>query len=81
VSAIVRHARGSTVALFPTGKGPVGLRLDALHGTAAAYQPVEASSSPTTPAALKGTIAGAAIADGQAFSFFSPEAFLAAIGL
>ena len=78
-STIARRARGATVALFPTEQGPVGLRLEALHGTAAAYQSL--AEPIATPHAIARTIAGAAIADGEPFSFFAPEEFLAAIGL
>ena len=83
-ATLVRHARGSTIALFPTVKGPVGLRLDALHGTAAAYD--ARPQLMDAPEALRRTIAGAAVAHGdrggeQPFFFFSPEAFLAAIGI
>jgi hypothetical protein len=78
-TAIARHVPGATVALFPTGKGPVGLRLDKLHGTAATYEPI--TTVPPAPAALLRTMGGAASAQGEPFSFFSPEAFLAAIGL
>lgn len=76
---IARKAPGATVALFPTAKGPVGLRLDELHGTAATYEPY--SEGVEVPEALRMTVTGAAQVQGKAFAFFSPDAFLAAVGL
>jgi hypothetical protein len=78
-----------TVALFPTSKGPVGLRLEELLGTVAAYEALDPEATAglhagVDPALLR-TITGAARAaavDGPgAFSFFSPDAFLAGLGL
>jgi chemotaxis signal transduction protein len=76
---VARTRPGATVALFPTQKGPVGLRIDQLLGTAAAYEPAAAAEG--VPPALLPTVAGSARADEATFSFFSPESFLAAIGL
>ena len=75
----------ATVALFPTAKGPVGLRLEELFGTVAAYEALDPEATAklhdgVAPVLLR-TITGAArTADGP-FSFFSPEGFLAGIGL
>jgi chemotaxis signal transduction protein len=77
---VAAYRKGATVALFPTQRGPVGLRLDELLGTAAAYEAAKLSTD-SVPLALVPTIAGTARADDAAFSFFSPDAFLAAIGL
>lgn len=76
---------GATVALFPTAKGPVGLRLEQLLGTIATYEPLDAAAAARlhedVPAALARTVTGAASAADGPFSFFSPEAFLADVGL
>jgi hypothetical protein len=76
---------GATVALFPTAKGPVGLRLEQLLGTIATYEPLDAAATARlhedVPAALARTVTGAASATDGPFSFFSPEAFLAGVGL
>lgn len=76
---------GATVALFPTAKGPVGLRLEQLLGTIATYAPLDAAATARLhediPAALARTVTGAASAADGPFSFFSPEAFLAGVGL
>jgi hypothetical protein len=84
-SRVRTHVPGATVALFPTEKGPVGLRLEALAGSAAAYSAVDAEEQrlivEDTPAQIRPTLAGAARADADEFSFFSPDAFLAVIGL
>lgn len=83
---------GATVAVIPTARGPVGLRLDQLLGTASDYAAVDADVVLDTytklPPALQRTLAGAgsprdasvAVGD-QPFFFFSPEAFIAAVGL
>jgi hypothetical protein len=74
-----RTVPGATVVLFSTAKGPVGLRLDALVGTASTY---EARTEPIdVPEALKKTLASAAVTQGEPLAFFSPEAFLASISL
>lgn len=76
---------GATVALFPTAKGPVGVRLEQLLGTISRYQPLDAAATARLhediPIALARTVTGAAAADDGPFSFFSPEAFLAGVGL
>ena len=78
-------AAGATVALFPTAKGPVGLRLEQLLGTIATYKPLDAEATARVlehvPPPLAATITGAAADDEGPFSFFSPEAFLAGVGL
>ena len=75
----------ATVALFPTAKGPVGVRLEQLLGTISRYQPLDAEATARLhediPIALARTVTGAATADDGPFSFFSPEAFLASVGL
>jgi hypothetical protein len=74
-----------TVALFPTSKGPVGLRLEELLGTVAAYDALDADTTSAlhagVAAPLLRTITGAASTSGEPFSFFSPDAFLAGLGL
>lgn len=83
---------GATIAVIPTARGPVGLRLDQLLGTATDYVAVAAADVATLyaslPTTLQKTLAGAgraedaSIAVGSApFFFFSPEAFIAAVGL
>lgn len=76
---------GATVALFPTAKGPVGVRLEQLLGTISRYQALDAEATARLhvdiPVALARTVTGAASADDGPFSFFSPEAFLAGVGL
>lgn len=81
----------TTVALFPTARGPVGLRLEELLGTVASYEALDAETTAAlhagVPAPLLTTITGAARrrsveAGGEgSFSFFSPDAFLAGLGL
>ncbi|MBI1944793.1 MAG: chemotaxis protein CheW [Deltaproteobacteria bacterium] len=79
------HAPGATVALFPTAKGPVGLRLDTLLGTISAYEPLSESAAEAlldqAPDAVRGTLTNAARTAEGVFSFFSPDAFLARVGL
>ena len=76
---------GATVALFPTAKGPVGVRLEQLLGTISRYEPLDAAATARLhediPVALARTVTGAASTDDGPFSFFSPEAFLAGVGL
>jgi hypothetical protein len=83
---------GATVAVIPTARGPVGLRLDHLLGTASDYTAVDAADVAALHArlspALQKTLAGAgrpetarvAVGD-DPFFCFSPEAFIAAVGL
>lgn len=84
-SSIGATVSGATVALFPTAKGPVGLRLEQLLGTIATYEPLDADATARlhadVPAPLARTVTGAASATEGPFSFFSPEAFLAGVGL
>ncbi|MCC7072474.1 MAG: chemotaxis protein CheW [Deltaproteobacteria bacterium] len=79
------QAPGATVALFPTAKGPVGLRLQTLLGTIASYEPLSESATAAlldqAPEAARGTLTNAARTPEGAFSFFSPDAFLARVGL
>jgi chemotaxis signal transduction protein len=84
-AAPTEGARNRTVALFPTSKGPVGLRLEELLGTVASYEGLDAAAAAALhehvdPAVLK-TITGVAKTPEGAFSFFSPDAFLAGLGL
>ena len=83
---------GATVAVIPTARGPVGLRLECLLGTANDYAAVDDAAVhdvvATLPTALRKTLAGAgrpndaSVAVGDAvFFFFSPEAFIASVGL
>ena len=82
-----RHVPGATIAIIPTARGPIGLRLDRLLGTAARY----VQSNVQAPADLTLVIDGAGRADtiatasvdvGEApFFFFSTDAFIAAVGI
>lgn len=78
-------APGATVALFPTAKGPVGLRFEALLGTISEYEPLSESATAAllnqAPEAARGTLSNAARTAEGVFSFFSPDAFLARVGL
>jgi len=81
-----RHARGATVALFPTQKGPVGLRLEALLATISDYTALSGNEAQQllddVPAAMRPTLTQTArTADGATFAFFSPDAFLGRLGL
>ena len=78
------HRSGATVALFPTARGPVGLRLDALLGTIARYEAIEPGAAGEIHAlapALRATVTSVATHDGMRFFFFSPDAFLAGLAL
>jgi hypothetical protein len=79
------HVPGATVALFPTAKGPVGLRLEQLLGTIASYEPLSESAADAlldqAPDAVRATLTHAARTPEGVFSFFSPDAFLARVGL
>lgn len=83
-----RQSAGATIAVIPTARGPVGLRLDRLLGTASDYDAATDSLPANIPEAMLRTLAGAgrprtasvAVGD-EAFFFFSPEAFIAAVGL
>ncbi len=82
-----RHVVGATVAIVPTARGPIGLRLDRLLGTAARYVRADAE----VPVGLVGVVDGAGRADTVAtasvdvgalpFFFFSTDAFIAAVGI
>lgn len=81
---------GKNVAVIPTARGPVGLRLEGLLGTAGSYVAVavDAAALERLPAALRASIAGCGRPDGEAgaigvedFYFFSPEAFIHELGL
>lgn len=84
-TTLAPHAPGATVALFPTAKGPVGLRLDTLLGTIATYEPLSESAAEAlldqAPDAVRSTLSNAARTPEGVFSFFSPDAFLARVGL
>ena len=83
-----RQRAGATIAVIPTARGPVGLRLDRLLGTASDYDAAADAPPENIPPALLRTLAGAgrprtasvAVGD-EVFFFFSPEAFIAAVGL
>ena len=82
-----RHVVGATVAVIPTPRGPIGLRLDKLLGTAARYASADASDG--VAAHLEGVVGGYGVADPGAseavgaapFAFFSTDAFVAALGV
>lgn len=85
-TAVATSAPNANVALFPTARGPVGLRLERLDGTAHAYRALDADAAQAlyaghAPALLATVTGAAATAEGVSFSFFSPEAFLAALNL
>ncbi len=81
-----RHVLGATVAVIPTPRGPIGLRLDKLLGTAARYA-VAAPADVGVASHLEGVVDGYGVADegaseavgGAPFAFFSTEAFVAAL--
>ena len=83
-----RQRAGATIAVIPTARGPVGLRLDCLLGTASDYDAAADPPAASIPPLLLRTLAGAgrprtagvAVGD-EVFYFFSPEAFIAAEGL
>jgi hypothetical protein len=80
-----RRAPGATVALFPTERGPIGLRLDALHGTIAEHVPASSAErdallKPLSPGARR-AVTDAALSHGVPFLFFSPEALVVELGL
>ena len=77
---------GSTlVALFPTPRGPAGLRVEALEGSVPAYDTLAeeeaAALRAAIPPAIRKTLTGAARVGDAPFWFFSPDAFIAAVGL
>lgn len=81
-----RHVVGATVAIVPTARGPIGLRLDRLLGTAARYT----RDDTTAPDSVRSVVDGAGCADGPGtsidigaapFFFFSTDAFIAAVGI
>jgi chemotaxis signal transduction protein len=86
-TVVPRHVVGATVAVIPTSRGPIGLRLDRLLGTAARYVRADVA----VPEALAGVLDGAGRADSVAaasvdvgdapFFFFSTDAFIAAVGI
>jgi chemotaxis signal transduction protein len=85
-TVVPRHVVGATIAVIPTSRGPIGLRLDRLLGTAARYVRADVD----VPVALAGVLDGAGRADtvgasvdvGDApFFFFSTDAFIAAVGV
>jgi hypothetical protein len=87
------HVEGATVAVIGTARGPVGLRLDRLLGTASSYTAHDGGEAVDELRAglssgLQRTLGGASVprdasaAVGDApFFFFSAEAFIAAVGL
>ncbi len=71
-----------TVVLFASQKGPVGLRLQRLLGSVALYAALDAAPSDVVVAGgLSATITGWARTDEHVFAFFSPDAFLAVVGV
>jgi hypothetical protein len=84
------HVAGATVAVVATQRGPVGLRLERLLGTASAYgaAAVDEARRGELASELRRAVGGAGVPlDASAaigdtpFFFFSAEAFLAAVGL
>ena len=76
--------RQPNVALFPTARGPVGVRLEQVVGTVSKYDAlandvVDDLRGRIAPG-LRTMITGAASVDGEPFYFFSPDAFLAGLG-
>lgn len=76
---------GTTLALFPTEHGPVGLRLDQVGGTIEEYEPVSAEGAAlflsVLPDEVRRVVGGVALRDGAPLYFFSPEALLVELGL
>jgi hypothetical protein len=81
----VRRATGATIAIFPTPRGPIGLRLDALHGTIVEYSDATRDEGArllgTLPPTAIHFLSGAALTGGTPFFFFSPEGLVLALGL
>jgi chemotaxis signal transduction protein len=76
---------GAAVLLLPTAKGPIGLRIDRLAGTLSAYGVVTTAEAAqfleTVPRPLMPVLAGVARDQGEVFWLFSPEAFVASLGI
>ena len=81
----LRRATGATVALFETPRGPIGLRLDALHGAVVDYGNASADEAQrwlqTLPATATSFLTGVALHTGAPFFFFSPEGLTVTLGL
>ena len=82
-----RHVVGATVAIIPTARGPIGLRLDRLLGTAARYVQARVEAPAHLMCVVDGagradTVATASVDVGETpFFFFSTDAFIAAVGI
>jgi chemotaxis signal transduction protein len=84
------RAAGATIAVLATARGPVGLRLDQLLGTASAYEAavVDEQTLQALSSGVRRTLGGAgrpraashAVGDAP-FFFFSAEGFIAAVDL
>jgi chemotaxis signal transduction protein len=77
---------GATIAVVPTARGPVGLRLDQLLTTVDSYTPLTGTAleqfNAALPPELGSAVAGAASTrTGEPFFLFNAEAFVAALGL
>ena len=76
---------GTMVAVFQTAHGPIGLRLDALHGTLSDDAPLPVDETramlAALPDALRPLVTGAALCGGTPLALFSPDAFMAQLGL
>lgn len=80
-----KRRAGATIAMFPTDRGPVGLRLDAVAGTIEDYEPVSAEGAAlflsVLPDEVRRIVGGVALRDGSPLYFFSPEGLLVELGL
>jgi chemotaxis signal transduction protein len=80
-----RISTGATVALFPTPRGLIGLRLEALHGAVNDYHdapPIDGQELlGRLPRAASTFLSGVAVSAGTPFFFFSPEGLIGALGL
>lgn len=80
-----RRATGTTIALFPTERGPIGLRLDVIEGTVLEVQPVSAEEEREAlsglPDEVRRVVGGVARHAGSTLFFFSPEGLLVELGL
>lgn len=81
----LKRRTGSTIALFPTQHGPVGLRLDHVDGTIDRYEPASAEGAAlylsVLPDEVRRIVGGVAVLDAAPLYFFSPEALLVELGL
>lgn len=82
-----RQVFGGNIVVIPTAKGPVGLRLQQLAGTSDSYRalpPARAEEKlEALPAGIRPAVGGVAedSSTAEAFFLFSPEAFVALLGI